>query len=124
MAPWEKAAQWREVAPELAGEVVALAKRHAEHLWKLEVEEAAHRQRMDVRIWITQVVGHVLGLASVAAFAVVAWHYSDVGRTGPGIATLGIGTAATATVFALGRATRPTTSVDSIKERRSKREPG
>lgn len=104
LAPWEKAAQWREAAPELSGEIVTLAKRYAEQSWKLTADEAAHLRRMDFRLWITQLVGYVLGLANVAAFAVVAWHYADVGHVGPGLATLGIGTGATATVFAMGRA--------------------
>ena len=75
------------------------------HLWKLEAAGSAPRQRMDTRIWVTHMVGHVLGLANVAAFALVAWHYADAGRQVPRIATLGISTAAT--VIALSCAIRP-----------------
>jgi uncharacterized membrane protein len=104
LAPWDKAAQWYGNAPELADEVMALAKQHAAHQWEMEKAEALHRRRMDIRVWMTQVIGMFLGLANVAVLAAVAWHYADTGNVVPGLTTFGAGTAVTAGVLLTGRA--------------------
>ncbi|MGN9889307.1 hypothetical protein [Micromonospora sp. L31] len=103
LAPWEKAAQWQDVAPHIADQVMALAVKHAEHNWQLQREQAEHLRRMDVRLWITQLVALGGGLLDVAILAVVAWHYADTGNVVPGLLTFGAGAGLTAGTYAVGR---------------------
>jgi uncharacterized membrane protein len=104
LAPWEKAAQWREVAPQIADEVMLLAKQQATHRWTIELADAEHRRRMEVRVWATQICGYVLNLLSVLMLSAVAWHYADKGHFLPGLAALGAGSIGTGAVFATGYA--------------------
>jgi hypothetical protein len=75
---------------------MALAVRHAEHKWKLDVRRAEHEERMDHRLFVCQLLGILGGIVSVALFAVVSWHYADVGQVVPGLTALGLGTGVTA----------------------------
>lgn len=104
MTPWEKAAQWHAAAPHIADEVMLLAKEHAQHQWKLEIEKARHDQKMDVRLWVTQIVALLIGFLNVAVLAVVAWHYADTGNIVPGLTVFGAGTGLTIGAYSVGRA--------------------
>jgi hypothetical protein len=103
LAPWEKAAQWHEAAPHIADQVMELAVKHAEHQWQLEDDYACHRRLMETRLWMTQLVGLILGLMDVAILGVVAWHYADTGNLVPGLAIFGAGASLTAGTYITAR---------------------
>jgi hypothetical protein len=94
---------------------VELAAAHAEHQWRLESELAAHRRRMDVRLWYAQMVAFVVGLIDVAALALVAWHYADTGNAVPGLAMFATGTGLTAGTVVAGRALASRSSSGAAK---------
>ncbi|WP_422750754.1 hypothetical protein [Micromonospora sp. WMMD1219] len=104
LTPWEKAAQWQDAAPQIADQVVELAKRHAEHQWQMELEKAAHDRMMDKRLWLTQIATVSIGFINVIALAFVAWHYADTGNVAPGLAMFGAGTGLTAGTYVAGNA--------------------
>ncbi|MGW2623338.1 hypothetical protein [Micromonospora taraxaci] len=104
LTPWEKAIQWYDTAPQIADEVMALARRHAEHQWQLDLDRAAHDRLMDKRLWLTQIVTISVGFVNVVALALVAWHYADTGNIVPGLAMFGAGTGLTAGTYAAGSA--------------------
>jgi hypothetical protein len=81
-----------------------LARQQAEHLMQLDWEEAQHAQKMDVRLWWTQLVGMIGGLLCIAGLIVVAWHYADAGNVVPGLAIFGLGTGLTGGIYGFGRA--------------------
>lgn len=103
LAPWEKAAQWHDAAPHISGEVMALAKQHAEHQWQMERDAAAHKRLMDKRRWISQLLALGMGLVNVSVLSLVAWHYADTGNIAPGLATFGAGGGLTAGAYFVGR---------------------
>jgi len=104
LAPWDKAAEWQKAAPEIAEKVMELATQHARHRWSLEKRLAEHVERMDKRIWMTQVFGLCGGFLSTVMLAIVSWHYADTGNVFPGLVTAGAGAGLTAGVYAVGRA--------------------
>ncbi|MFI6073827.1 hypothetical protein ACIA5C_19860 [Actinoplanes sp. NPDC051343] len=103
LSPWDKAAQWHLVAPHIAEDVMALARERAKMQWKVEEEDAAHRRKMETRLWLTQIFGLVGGLLNVAALTVLAWHYADTGNIVPGLTMFGAGSGLTAGVYAVSR---------------------
>lgn len=112
--PWDKAAKWQKVSPEVSAELLRIAGKRADDRLALEHRQAEanmelarraqdHSQLMDVRLWLTQLVGIVGGLLCIAGLIVVAWHYADTGNIAPGIAVFSLGTGLTAGVFGVGR---------------------
>ena len=134
MSPWEKAAEWQAVSPEIAAQVVGLATRQREasleedrkqkaHERELQRLDAEHGRLMDRRRWVLSVVATTGGLVNVLALCAVAWHYADTGNLVPGLTVFGAGTALTASVWAFARVSAPrsgiprrSTTVDSIPQ--------
>lgn len=88
LEPWDKAARWLEAAPEVAPDLVKIAKDIADHRMKLEALEAkhrvamekqaaAHRERMGVRLWLTQVASLVVNALTLVALTVVALRFGS-----------------------------------------------
>lgn len=106
LEPWDKAAQWLEAAPEVAPDLVKIAKDIAGHRMKLEAQEAkhrasmekqaaAHRERMDVRLWYTQIASLVVNALTLLALTVVAIRFGSE-ATIPALTVVGASGGATA----------------------------
>lgn len=115
--PWEKAARWQKVSPEVAAAMLELAKDHAkqrmvldrlaeEHRMDLEraaerhrIEQEkllqAHRTKMDTRLWYTQFAGLIINAVSLTVLAVIV---ARLGREAvvPALTVLGAGGGLTA----------------------------
>ncbi|GAA2534356.1 hypothetical protein [Winogradskya humida] len=78
--PWDKAAQWAQTAPELAADVIFMAKDYAEFRKQEERRESEHRRDMDRRIWWTQAAAVVTNCLCLVALVVLALtlHSDDV----------------------------------------------
>ncbi|WP_433832306.1 hypothetical protein ACQP2E_15790 [Actinoplanes sp. CA-015351] len=70
LTPWEKAVQWRESAPEISTEIIDLARSRAIHERELEKSRAAHEQKMDTRLWYTQMANILVSCFGSAALAI------------------------------------------------------
>ena len=103
LSPWEKAAQWAEVAPQIADQVQQIATRFAGHQMAMERERHEHEMRMDVRFFYVQLVAYILGTLNGLLYVLVAWRYADSGHFGPGAVVLGAGAGVTGGLLALGR---------------------
>ncbi|MEU5726784.1 hypothetical protein ABZ783_33910 [Micromonospora sp. NPDC047738] len=86
--PWDKAARWLKVAPELSADIVEMAKDQAHHAMEIERQralldddlrrrEAAHRELMDRRLWWTQMTGVALNFICLMTLVVVAIRVGD-----------------------------------------------
>ncbi|WP_330323645.1 hypothetical protein [Streptomyces pseudovenezuelae] len=95
MAPWERAAQWEQAAPETAKGIIQLVN-----------NEQLHRHRIARLEMARQVFSVLLGFGTVLAMVVVAWHYADVGEPVAGASFAGAGMVSTAAIFVTGK--RPT----------------
>jgi hypothetical protein len=115
LAPWEKAAQWRQTAPDIADEVIALAKSYAEkelkiqqdrvlHDFQLTAQQERHRERMDLRAWWLEMLLTVGALVAIAGSIVLSWKYASAGHVFPGLGVLGVGGAASVGIYTTGRA--------------------
>jgi hypothetical protein len=104
--PWEKAAKWIKVAPELAPDLVAMAKMHAdhrlqeehrdaEHRRRLETERATHDRKMDTRLWWTHMATLAVNGASLLVLAVLAARFGKDALV-PALTVLGAGGGLTA----------------------------
>ncbi|TCO56808.1 hypothetical protein EV192_106283 [Actinocrispum wychmicini] len=82
---------------------MTLAKQQAEHRWKMDLARAEHERKMDVRVWITQIVALAVGLVNVILLALVAWHYADTGNVVPGLTVFGAGAGLTAGAYGVGK---------------------
>ncbi|MEV4417294.1 hypothetical protein [Catellatospora sp. NPDC049609] len=114
--PWEKAAKWAKVAPELADDVVHMAKVYAEHQMRQEREEANHRFQlerdsadhrafMDKRLWYTHVFSVALNGISLALLAVIAAKFGK-DATIPALTVLGAGGGLTAVSYGVSSSFR------------------
>lgn len=106
LAPWTKAAQWREAAPEIASEVVALAKRHMEHQLKMSEEQAIHDRLMETRLWYTQIAATVASTATVLTLGVITAVTGDTANVASSLAVLGCGSGLAAGSFLASRGIR------------------
>ncbi len=112
LSPWEKAQEWHEKAPEIAGRIMDLATKNAEHRWLLERQRADHEELMAKRLWWTQLIGVIGGIVSVVIFGAVSLQYAAAGHIVPGLAALGLGASATAGgIYGVRR------SIDSARNR-------
>ena len=114
LSPWDKAAQWQEVSPQIAKKVMELAeeatkselemdrKREAHRIAMERICEA-HRQKMELRAWWAQIAAFAVGFLNVSILAVVAWHYADSGGIVPGLTVFGAGVSLTAGAYGMGR---------------------
>src|SRR4051812_10698989 len=95
--PWEKARNWQDAAPDLAREVVEMARKAAEQTWDLTRAEAEHRlelernrerhiAHMEKRIWLLQLLSALATFVAIAVNGVVAFIYAQAGNIAPGLA--------------------------------------
>jgi hypothetical protein len=95
LAPWIKAQEWLEAAPELAGEIVEMGKKRALQVWELEQrrekhqqelerDEAIHRHKQEFRLWLLQLISVLGGFLAVAVNALIAYKYAASGNVIPG----------------------------------------
>lgn len=114
LAPWEKAAQWRLTAPEIANEVIIIAKSYAEkelriqhntmlHDIQLSAQRQRHRERMDLRAWWLELLLTIGAILAVAGSLALSWKYASTGHVFPGLGVLGVGGAASVGIYTAGR---------------------
>jgi hypothetical protein len=114
LTPWEKAVQWRASAPEIADEVIAIARTRAEHERQLEISREDHRQKMDTRLWYTQLVTL---LTSCVGFVVLAIIVVAVGPDAAGTySVLGVSAGLTGASYVASRSIKNTWSNDRRKQ--------
>ena len=122
--PFEKARQWHEVDPDIAKDILKLARQHAAQQLKLErdrllaedksrafdQEQAAardeHLRRMDVLYWRTHLVATIGGLICIAGLIVVGWRYADTGNVAAGLAVFSLGAGLIAGIYGVGHVMR------------------
>jgi hypothetical protein len=115
LSPWEKAAQWRQTAPDIADEVIALAKMYAEKNLKIQQEQVLrdfqlttqqeqHRQRMELLTWVLELLLTIGSLIAITGSLVLSWKYASNGHVFPGLGVIGIGGAASVGIYTTGRA--------------------
>jgi uncharacterized membrane protein len=103
LAPWEKAAQWHAAAPHIADDIMALARERARHVWKLEVERTRHEQKMDRRMWATQLVFLVLAILGTAALVTILLIFPSWARSSAALVVISGGLIFVGVAFLLGR---------------------
>lgn len=92
------------LAREYAREQMELDLKRAEFELKRAETRDAHDRSMDIRLWWTQLLGIIGGLACIGGLIAVAWHYADSGNLTPGLAIFGMGSGLTAGVYGASQA--------------------
>jgi hypothetical protein len=114
LSPWDKAAQWREAAPEVADEVIALARKYAEkellleqerlrHDFEMDARRQAHTERIESRGWWLELLAIIFAFLSLLGSLAVSWRFTNQGHAYPGLGVLGAGSAISAGTYLAGR---------------------
>jgi len=114
LTPFEKAREWQRSNPEIADEILAIARKHALGIWEEKQTDAQHRRDMEKsrhkhiadmekRIWWLQLLSSIASFAAILINGVIAFRYASAGNIGPGLALLGAGGALTAGTYLSGR---------------------
>jgi hypothetical protein len=112
-SPWEKAVQLRKTAPDIADQVISLARDCAQRAlenWQeqsrvdiqLSIQAQNHRERMERRAWwldLLLTIGALLGMLGTIALS---WKYASSGHLFFGLAAVGGGSVAAGCVYATG----------------------
>jgi hypothetical protein len=114
LAPWEKAQEWREVAPDISFEVMNLARAYARAELEMvqaretvhgqiAVNQDEHKRLMEKRYWMLELFTTIITLVGLLGTIVLSALYLFAGYVVTGLAVVGVGGAASTGIYATGK---------------------